>query len=495
MNFNKTLIPVVLAGGAGSRLWPISKKSKPKQFNCLTNVEQSLLQSTIRRVKGVSTEDPIVICNDMHRFIAAEQLSKTEAKTKLLIEPIGRNTLPAITSSCVAAIKANSNPLVLVLPSDHSIENQKEFINSIKEAANRISENQIITFGIKPTRAETGFGYLKLEDSNATQPQINKNSLVGLSEFVEKPNFDLANSYFNSKQFMWNSGIFLARAMTFIELVRTYQKSAYDCCVKAYNNSVVDLDFIRLESSFYSNCPSISFDNGVMELLCSDPKRKVTPLVMPLDCGWDDLGAWDSIHRLNQRSYVHCSGNDSERNSILSDAVLLDASNCLVKSDSKLITMLGMKDTIVIDTRNALLVANMDRAQEVKELVSKLEKLGKEIALQSTIVYRPWGRYEILASSQNHQIKKVTVKPGKMISLQKHFKRAEHWVVVSGVATVTCGNKVTKITKNESTYIPVEELHRLENNEQELLELIEVQTGDYFGEDDIERFDDEYGRV
>lgn len=489
------IFPVILAGGLGARLWPLSTNDLPKQFQSV-NETQSLLSNTLKLVNRITDSDVTVICNNSHRFITAEQLDKNEANCQLLVEPNSKNTLPAITMGCLAALKAGHNPLVLILPSDHSIDNKQSFIESIQRAADSISADQIVTFGVKPTRAETGFGYLKLEDSsNATQTQNDTYSLVGLSEFVEKPNFELANSYFNSKQYMWNSGIFLAKAMTFIELVRTYQKSVYECCVKAYNNSVVDLDFIRLESSSYSNCLSISFDNGVMELLCSDPKRKVTPLVMPLDCGWDDLGAWDAIHRLNQRRDVQCLRNDSECNSILSDAVLVDTSDCLVKSDSKLITMLGMKDTIVIDTKNALLVANMDRAQEVKELVSKLEKLGKEVALQSSIVYRPWGRYEILVSSENHQIKKVIVEPGRRISLQKHFKRAEHWVVVSGVATVTCGNKVTKITKNESTYIPVEELHRLENNEQELLELIEVQTGDYFGEDDIERFDDEYGRA
>lgn len=489
------ITPVILAGGLGARLWPLSTNNLPKQFQSVIET-QSLLSNTLKLVDRITDSKVTVICNNSHRFITAEQLDKNETNCQLLVEPNSKNTLPAITIGCLAALKGGHNPLVLILPSDHSINNKQLFIESIQRAADSISEDQIVTFGVKPTRAETGFGYLKLKNSTSTtQHNDDKGSLIDLSEFVEKPDFDLANHYFNSNQYMWNSGIYLASAMTFIELARTYQKSTYESCVKAYNNSIVDLDFIRLESSSYSNCPSISFDNGVMELLCSDPKRKVTPLVMSLDCGWDDLGAWDAIHRLNQRRSVHCSDNDSECNSILSDAVLIDTSDCLVKSDSKLITVLGMKDTIVIDTKNALLVANMERAQEVKELVSKLEKLGKDEALQSSIVYRPWGRYEILVSSENHQIKKVMVNPGKRISLQKHFKRAEHWVVVSGVATVTCGNKVTKITKNESTYIPVEELHRLENYEQELLELIEVQTGDYFGEDDIERFDDEYGRA
>jgi mannose-1-phosphate guanylyltransferase len=487
LTHQKILTPIILAGGTGTRLWPLSKVNSPKQFQKI-NGEQSLLQDTLSRVDNFACSKTLIICNNQHRFVVAEQLSKKSDDAQLIIEPEGRNTLAAITVGCLAAIEHQDNPLILVLPSDHLIEDIDNFTTSMRNAIENIGQNQIITFGIKPTRPETGFGYLKTNAGNdISEKKRSSVSVRSLISFKEKPNPESAQRFINSENMFWNSGIFLANASTIIDLVETYQKEILTCCIQAYKSSTADLDFTRLEPTAYSNCPSISFDYGVMELLCADKNKEVDPLVISLDCGWDDLGSWDAVDRVQNK--------DANQNSILSDAIVKDSENCLVKSDSKLVTLIGMKNTIVIDTKNALLVANIDKAQEVKELVCELERLGKHKALVSNLFYRPWGYYEILVSAGNHQVKRVVVHPGKKISLQRHFQRAEHWVVVSGVASVTSGDKSFTVTKNESTYIPVEKLHRLENNEEELLELIEVQTGDYFGEDDIERFDDEYGRV
>jgi len=488
------LTSVILAGGTGTRIWPLSRKDYPKQFHRFgENV--SLLQSTIARVSGLSDTMPFVICHHQHRFLLAEQLQSLKSNGQIVLEPASINTAAAIASCCIHLIDESDNqsyaladPIVLVLPADHFIDNEDAFRNAISAAQKYIDTNTIITFGVVPDRPETAYGYIKTETNLAKDSKFsNDASIHPISQFVEKPNLGIAQEYIESGNYLWNSGMFMAKASVFIALYKSYQSDIYESCKAAVEKLIVDLDFIRLDANGYMNCPSISFDHGIMEPLCSDPNATIKAMVIPIDCGWSDLGSWNAIHD-------HLKVG-SDQNTLIGNVVVRDSSNCLVKSDDRLVTILGLQNIAVVDTKDALLVADLSRVQEVKQLVSLLEEQGRQEVNGIREVFRPWGKYEIIQTGPHHQIKKVQVKPGSRLSLQRHQHRAEHWVVVSGIATVINGDNHFTIRENESTYIPLGNIHSLENREKNLLEVIEVQTGSYFEEDDIERFKDEYGRA
>ncbi|WP_115554617.1 mannose-1-phosphate guanylyltransferase/mannose-6-phosphate isomerase [Xanthomonas arboricola] len=464
------VLPIILSGGSGTRLWPLSRESYPKQFLPLVG-DKSMLQATWLRSAPVAGHAPIVVANEEHRFMAAEQLQQLGVKpSAILLEPKGRNTAPAIAVAALEAMRDGADPLLLVLPSDHVIQNEAAFQAAVTAAAAAAEQGKLVTFGIKPTAPETGYGYIKAGAGTG---------VTAVERFVEKPDLATAQSYLASGEYYWNSGMFLFRASRYLEELRKFHPAIADACQKAWENGKRDADFPRLDKDAFAASPSDSIDYAVME-------KTADAVVVPLDAGWNDVGSWSSL--------LDVSEQDAHGNAHHGDVIQVDCRNTYAYG-SRLIAMVGLEDVVVVETPDAVLVGHRDRIQEVKDVVGRIKADGRSEATWHRKVYRPWGAYDSIDMGQRHQVKRITVKPGAVLSLQMHHHRAEHWIVVSGTAEVTRGDEVLLLTENQSTYIPLGVTHRLRNPGKLPLELIEVQSGSYLGEDDIVRFEDTYGRA
>ena len=476
------LFPVILCGGSGSRLWPLSREAYPKQFLDLTQSGQSMLQMTLLRLQGLSDiAAPLAICNQEHRFLVAEQLhSINSAPAGILLEPVARNTAPAVALAAFSALESDPDALLLVLPADHCMADITAFQAGVDKAREAAEAGYLVTFGILPEAAETGYGYIERGEALASVA-----GAFGIQRFVEKPDKTTAERYLADENFTWNSGMFLFRADQFLAELKQHAPAIHSACEQAYTNAYRDLDFTRIEEQAFTACPSDSIDYAVME-------KTTKGAMVPLNAGWNDVGSWGAIWDI--------SNKDANGNVVVGDALVQDSSNSLVYSDSRLVTTLGLSDTVVVETADAVLVADKSRVQDVKSLVLALKQQSRDEGAMHKVVYRPWGSYESICASERFQVKQIIVNPGQKLSLQMHHHRAEHWIVVSGTAEVTCEDKVADedkvftLREDESTYIPLGHRHRLANPGKMLLKLIEVQSGSYLGEDDIIRFDDDYGR-
>ena len=467
------IIPVLLSGGSGTRLWPLSRETHPKQFQPLVG-EQSLLQATWQRLAGLEgAAAPIVVANEEHRFMVAEQLRQLGVTpAALLLEPMGRNTAPAIAAAALQAQAGGDDPLLLVLPSDHVIRDEAGFRAAVLAAAPAAEAGQLVTFGIVPTGPETGYGYIK-------SAAFLKAGVRGVERFVEKPDLATAQAYVASGDYFWNSGMFLFRASRYLAELAAFAPAILAAAKAALAGAKRDADFLRLDRAAFEACPSDSIDYAVME-------KTSHAAVLPIDVGWSDVGSWSALWEI--------ADQDPDGNAHHGDVLAIDCRNTLAWGGRRLVSLLGLQDVIVVDTDDALLVAAKDQVQKVKEIVSTLKTQGRSQASVHRKVYRPWGSYDGIDSGDRFQVKRIVVKPGAALSLQMHHHRAEHWIVVSGSARVTCDDRVFLLAENQSTYIPLGSKHRLENPGKVPLELIEVQSGSYLGEDDIVRFEDVYGR-
>ena len=472
------ILPIILCGGTGTRLWPLSRASFPKQYLEINKEDSiSFFQRTIIRIKNYeSIGNPIVICNEEHRFIVAEQLRKINIKPEaILLEPVGKNTAPAITVACLKAIEKNLDPSLLVLPADHIIEDTNTFIKVIDKALDEVKRGKVITFGITPSKPETGFGYIESEKELDTK-ELNGEKIIN---FIEKPDLETAKKLVRDKKFSWNSGIFFFKAEVFLKELIKYKPNMYKLCKKSLLNNTLDLDFQRIEANSFSSCENISVDKAIME-------KTNLGMVYPLKAGWNDVGSWQSMWEVSEK--------DKLGNSIIGKVITDNVKNSYLRSENRLIVALGIEDTIVVETTDAILIAKKDQTQFVKNIVKRLEIEKKPEANTHKTIFRPWGYYSSISEGKNWQVKKIIVKPNESLSLQKHNYRSEHWVVVSGTAFVEINDEEKFLNKNESCYIPLGSKHRLSNRGEEILTLIEVQSGSYFGEDDIIRFSDKYGR-
>jgi mannose-1-phosphate guanylyltransferase/mannose-6-phosphate isomerase len=469
-----TIIPVILSGGSGTRLWPLSRKQYPKQYLPLAG-DNTMLQETILRLNGLDNlADPIIICNTDHRFLVAEQCQKIDIKNPtILLEPVGRNTAPAIAAAALQSLKYSNDSTLLVLSADHVIQDVDAFHKAINIANQQAQSGRLATFGIVPTDANTGYGYIKSSKDNG-------NGVHKVEEFVEKPNLKTAEFYLEQGSYLWNSGMFMFQARAFIDELTIHAPNIVTSVNNAVNNAVQDLDFIRLEKQAFESSPSDSIDYALME-------KSNNVVVVPLDAQWNDIGAWPALYDIATK--------DSQGNVIKGDVITQDTANTYINADHHMVVAIGIDNLIIVDTPDATFIATRDKAQEIKGIVETLQASGRCEGAAHRKVYRPWGWYDSVESGKNFQVKRLNVKPGAKLSLQMHHKRAEHWVVVSGIATVTNGEQILNLKKGESTYIPPKVTHALENNTKELLEVIEVQSGTYLGEDDIVRFKDIYGRV
>lgn len=474
------LVPVIMAGGVGSRLWPASREAYPKQFLSFGNGtggnEASLFQQSLQRLDGLpGMVPPIVVCNSEHRFLVAEQLRQLNVSgATIVLEPVGRNTAPAVALAALAAKARSPDACLLVLAADHVIAQEEVFRDAVIAGQAAADRGELVTFGIVPTRAETGYGYIK-----AAAGAESATALLPVERFVEKPDLPTAQAYVDSGDYYWNSGMFMFQATRFLEELEAFEPEILRACTEAWNAAKPDLDFTRIAAEPFAACPSKSIDYAVME-------KTQRAVVVPLDAGWNDLGAWSSVWEHIPR--------DEAGNVCRGDVLLHDATASFVQAESRLVALVGVDNTVVVETADAVLVAAKDRVQEVKEIVRKLAELKRSETVLHKKVYRPWGSYEGLCSAAGFQVKRIVVNPGAALSLQLHHRRSEHWIVVQGMATVTCGNRTFELFQNQSTYIPLETAHRLENRTPQPLILIEVQCGGYLGEDDIVRLEDVYGR-
>ena len=459
---------VIMAGGSGSRLWPLSRFRYPKQFLRL-NGEVTMLQATYNRLNGLDVSSSVTICNEDHRFFVAEQLREIDKSSSILLEPIGKNTAPAVA---ISAFTTDDDPLLLVLAADHVIQDEKAFSSAVNSAVPLAEDGKLVTFGVVPNEAHTGYGYIKKGKKFGNGFYVDK--------FEEKPSYQDALEFVDSPNYFWNSGMFLFKASRYLEELKKFRPDIHSACLEATKEIVTDMDFMRINKEIFINCPSESIDYAVME------KTKDAVLV-PMDAGWNDIGSWNSLWDISEKDH---NGNVAK-----GDILIHDSKNCYVSSDTKLVAIVGVNDLVVIDTKDAVMIAHKDAAQDAKIIVQQLKNDNRSEWELNREVYRPWGKYDSVDSGKCYQVKRITVKPGAKLSVQMHHHRSEHWVVVSGTAKVTKGDKTFLLSENESTYIPVGEVHSLENPEKIELELIEVQSGSYLGEDDIVRFQDIYGRV
>lgn len=478
-----SLFPVILAGGGGTRLWPLSRELYPKQFLSF-NDEDSMLQLTLKRLEGLGSDQeilrPLVLCNEEHRFLVEEHASQIDVELEsIVLEPAGRNTAPALT---IAALSVKeTDPIMLMMPADHLIENIAGFQDAVKTGGKLAQQGMLVTFGIKPTQPETGYGYIKTAD-RLTGGQDTGAYII--QEFVEKPDSVTAEKYLQSGEYLWNSGVFMMQASVWLQAIGKYRQDILTACTDAFAGGKHDGLFFRLDQEAFLSCPSDSIDYAVMEKVGGNKGHQAA--LVELNAGWSDIGSWSAVWDVNAKN--------QDKNVFLGDVIATETRNTLVLSRDRLIATVGCENMIIIETPDAILVGDRTKSQDVKHIVEKLKQDERKERLLHTKVYRPWGSYESIDSGERFQVKRLTVKPGKKLSLQLHHKRAEHWVVVSGVATVTCGDRTFKLKENESTFIPLGEKHRLENAEDVLLEVIEVQSGNYLGEDDIVRFEDDFGR-
>jgi mannose-1-phosphate guanylyltransferase len=465
------IVPIILSGGSGTRLWPLSRKLHPKQFIDLVN-DTTLFQDTILRLPK-DAADPLIICNEEHRFLAAEQLRQIDKESNgIILEPIGRNTAPAIALAALKFVNNGEDPLLLVLSADHLIQNIDAFHQSIKVAEKLAENNKLVTFGIVPDKAETGYGYIKANIDNTAD-------YYKIQSFTEKPNEEDAKKYLDSGNYLWNSGMFMFKASIYLQELEKFEPEILSSCKKSCQTEYKDKDFIRLNNDEFYQCPEQSVDYAVMEYTKDG-------VVVPLDANWSDIGSWDALWNAKNKDK---NGNVSE-----GDVILDEVKNTYAYSSNRLVSVIGVSDLVIIDTQDALLVADKKYSQNIKNIVNQLKQDNRSEADNHRKVFRPWGYYDSIDADDGFQIKRILVNPGGKLSLQKHKHRAEHWVVVKGVAKVTCGNKTFSLTENQSTYIPKGEVHRLENLEEMDLVIIEIQTGDYLGEDDIIRLSDNYNR-
>jgi len=465
------MIPVVMSGGNGTRLWPLSRKHKPKQFLALFG-DNTMFQQTLMRLSGIKDlESPTIVCNNDHRFMVAEQLHELGIPSpNIVLEPVGRDTAPALAIAALQAADNGDDPTLLVLAADHVIKDIQAFHLAIEQAREQAEKGHLVTFGIVPTEPNTGYGYIQAKE---------KNTISNVKAFVEKPDKETAKQYVASGNYYWNSGMFMFKASTLLTELERYSPEILNVCREALNQSQLDLDFIRLDEKIFEKCSSISIDYAVME-------QTEKAVVVPLDAGWNDVGSWSSLWE--------CAEQAENNNVTHGDVILDEVSNSYVHSEDRLVTVLGLDNVVVVETADAVMVASKEKAQEVKNIVQQLNELERSEAENHRLCYRPWGFYDSIDTGDRFQVKRINVKPGASLSLQMHHHRAEHWIVVSGTAQVICDDQVTLLTENESTYIPLGKRHRLHNPGQIPLEIIEVQSGSYLGEDDIIRFDDNYHR-
>ena len=466
------LIPVLLSGGVGSRLWPVSREAHPKQFLPLAS-ELSMLQETLGRTRGLAASAPVVVCNEEHRFMVAEQLRELDIRPEaLILEPEGRNTAPAVALAALRALAVDPEAVLLVLPADHLIGNVRAFVSAVEQALPQAESGRLMTFGVVPTSPETGYGYIKCGSELAA-------GLYDLERFVEKPDVETARTYLESGDYLWNSGMFLLRAATYLDELDRHAPEMAAHCRKAMAGAAADMDFVRPDKASFLASPADSIDYAVME-------RTALGGVVALDCGWSDVGAWSALWDVADR--------DQDGNVTKGDVILEGCRNSYFRSESRLLAATGVDDLVVVETADAILVADRNQVQDVKKIVNRLKDSQRSEASLHHRVFRPWGSYESLIVAERFQVKRIVVNPGQTLSLQMHHHRAEHWIVVSGTAEVTCEDKVFMLGEDESTYIPLGHKHRLANPGRIALELIEVQSGTYLGEDDIVRFEDVYGR-
>jgi len=465
------ITPIILSGGSGTRLWPLSRKLNPKQFISLIN-ETTLFQDTILRLpKDVA--NPLVICNEEHRFLAAEQLRQIDKESNgIILEPVGKNTAPAIALAALKFINNGEDPLLLVLSADHLIKNINAFHQSIEVAEKLAENNKLVTFGIVPDKAETGYGYIKANIDNTAD-------YYKIQSFTEKPNEKDAKKYLNSGKYLWNSGMFMFKASTYLQELEKFEPEILNSCKKSLQTEFKDKEFIRLNNDEFYKCPEQSVDYAVME-------HTKDGVVVPLDANWSDIGSWDALWDAKNKDK---NGNVSE-----GDVILDKVENTYAYSSNRLVSVIGTSDLVIVDTQDALLVADKKYSQNIKNIVNQLKNSGRSEADNHRKVFRPWGYYDSIDANDGFQVKRILVNPGAKLSLQKHQHRAEHWIVVRGIAQITCGNEVFSLKENQSTYIPKGTVHRLENQEKTPLEIIEIQTGNYLGEDDIIRLEDDYQR-
>jgi len=471
------LQPVLLSGGSGTRLWPLSREAYPKQFLALAG-EDTMLQDTWLRVAELADASPIVVAGEDHRFLVAEQLRQVSAPTPLImLEPMGRNTAPAIAAAALQALAGGGDPLLLVLPSDHVVRNAAAFRAAVKVAMPAAAQGALVTFGIVPATPETGFGYIQAE-ARARDVPHGEEGIRRVLRFVEKPDAGTAQAYVDAGDYFWNSGMFLFRASRYLEELRRHRADIVEWVQQAFNDAQRDGDFIRLGKAAFAGCPADSIDYAVME-------RTDAAMVLPVDIGWSDVGSWSALWAV--------SAQDADGNANHGDVIAIDSRNNYAYA-RRMVALVGVEDLVVVETDDAVLVAHKDKVQQVKDVVARLKSAQRSQAALHREVHRPWGSYDSIDADAGFQVKRIKVKPGAQLSLQSHTRRAEHWIVVRGVARVTRDNDVFELFANQSTYIPIGARHRLENPGAEMLELIEVQSGDYLGEDDIVRYDDVYGR-
>ena len=478
-NTKKDLIPVILAGGSGTRLWPVSRYCHPKQFKSLNgNSELSLLQETIKRINKIKNiSPPIVICNEEHRFLVAAQCSEINVKPRaIILEPLSKNTAPAIISAALAISEVDKESNLLIVSSDHIIHNESQFINAVEAGVNYAEIGNIVLFGVVPNRPHTGYGYIQVDG----KPEIDKLEGKEIIKFTEKPDIELAEKFLKNGNYLWNSGMFLFKSSKLISEIKKYDIETYDFVKQSFDNKTTDLDFIRLNKDGFQKLKAISIDNALME-------KTKSAIVLPIDKGWSDIGSWYSLWESENK--------DNENNFIKGRVHSEQNKNCYLRSDNRLLVTMGLENVVVIETDDVVFAGDIKKSQEIKNIVNTLRDRNVPESESHSLMYRPWGSYKVMLHGERWQVKIIRVKPGASLSLQMHHHRAEHWIVVRGTAEVEIDGIKKFISENESIQIPLASKHRLNNPGKLTLELIEVQSGSYLGEDDITRFDDVYGRI
>lgn len=484
------VLPVVMAGGGGTRLWPLSRAMHPKQFLVLQG-NQSLFQQAAQRLATLAADDiavaaPLIVGNEEHRFLVLDQLRELKLPpATVLLEPAGRNTAPAMTLAALQASANGSDPVMVVTAADHAYVNEVGFTRALQAAVRTATGGAIVTLGIAPTGPETGFGYLRCTAAEGHEPSAAQRLAEFVDEFVEKPDLPTAQRYLADGRYYWNSGIFVVRASVWLKALRQFRPDIASATQTAWEGRSTDAPFIRPDRAAFEAVPSESVDYAVMERCPASPEFDIR--MVPMDAGWSDLGAWDAVWKVSPK--------DATGNASRGDALMRDSRNTLVHATSRLVGVIGLDDVVVVETPDAVLVSHRSRSQEVKQIVGQLQRDGRTEHSLHRLVHRPWGWYDSIDAGARFQVKRIMVKPGATLSLQKHHHRAEHWIVVRGTAEVTNGDQVLLLTENQSTYIPLGQVHRLANPGKVPLEIIEVQSGSYLGEDDIVRFEDTYGRV